>query len=135
MRAVNPDQVVEKTWNRNVIHIRNLERLPTGQPLGKTLPDQIDGHLASLYRNARQGAGAAPRTIAGELTFLVRLLRFGFEEAANATGMTAIRLTKLPKIVIEEQPMVAFTIDQFFAVLAATKTMRQGRDVTRRRLI
>jgi hypothetical protein len=31
--------------------------------------------------------------------------------------------------------MVALTIDQFFAVLDATKHMRRGRDLTRRRLI
>lgn len=135
MKTVNPDAVTAATWTRNDIHIRNLERLPATEPLGVTLPDQIDGHLAAMYRNERLKEGAAPRTVAGELTFLIRLLRFGYEEAARTTGMTAMRLTKTPKIAIDEQSMVALTIDEFFAVLEATKKMRQGRDVTRRRLI
>jgi integrase len=135
MKTTNPDAVTEATWIRNDIHIRNLERLPLASPLGSVSPDQIDGHLAALYRNARQSEEAASRTVEGELIFLIRLLRFGFEEASRATGMSAIRLTKSPKIVIEEQQMVALTIDQFFAVLDAIKSMRQGREVTRRRLI
>lgn len=135
MHVVNPDQVTDATWDRNVIHIRNLERLPSREPLGTTLPESIDGRLASMYRNERLAEGAAPRTVAGELVFLIRLLRFGYEGASSATGMSAVRLTKTPKIVIEEQQMVALTIDQFFAVLDATKHMRQGRDLTRRRLI
>ena len=135
MKVVNPDQVTDATWQRNSIHLRNLRRLPQREPFDSTLPDEIDGRLASLYRNERQAEGAAPRTVAAELTFLIRLLRFGFEEAASVTGMTAMRFTKLPKIVIEEQQMIALTIDQFFAILDATKKMRQGREVTRRRLI
>ena len=135
MKTVNPDAVTPATWARNEIHIRNLERLPAQEPFGLTVPDQIDGRMAAVYRNERLAEGAAPRTVAGELTFLIRLLRFGFEESAKTTRMSAVRLTKAPKIVIEEQQMVALTIDQFFAVLYDTKHMRQGRDLTRRRLI
>src|ERR1043166_9655265 len=109
MKSVNPDQASAATWERNTIHIRNLERLPASEPLGNVLPERVDGRLASMYRNERQAEGAAPRTIGGELTFLMRLLRFGFEEAASATGMTAVRLTRMPKITIIEQEMVALT--------------------------
>jgi integrase len=135
MKSINPDAVTAATWARNDIHIRNLERLPEQEPLGLAIPDQIDGRLAAMYRNERLKEDAAPRTVAGELTFLIRLLRFGYEEASSATGMTAMRLTKLPKIAIKEESMVALTVEQFFEVLEATKKMRQRRDVTRRRLI
>jgi integrase len=134
MKAVNPDDVSEATWTRNEIHIRNLTRLPANEPLGSVAPDMIDGRLAATYRNERIET-AAGRTVAGELTFLVRLLRFGYEEAASKTGMTAIRLTTTPKVRLDEQEMVALTVDQFFKVLAATMKMERGGDITRRRLI
>lgn len=135
MKRVNPDAVSDATWARNDIHMRNLERLPKREPFGVTQLDVIDAVQASVYRNERLAKEAATRTVAAELGFLIRLLRFGFEEAASASGMTALRLSRLPKIVIEEEEMVALTVDQFFAVLEATATMRQLRDVTRRRLI
>lgn len=121
MESVNPDQMSQATWDRNKIHMRNLERLPASEPLGKVPPERIDGRPASIYRNERQAEGAAPRTIGGERTFLTRLLRFGFEEAASVTGMTAVRLTKLPKITIIEQEMVALTVDEFSPFLTPRK--------------
>src|SRR5688572_13138934 len=106
MKNVNPDAVTSATWARNDIHIFNLERLPSKEPFGPMVPDQIDAHSAAMYRNERLNEGAAPRTVAGELTFLVRLLRFGYEEAARTTGMPAMRLTRTPKIAIKEQSIV-----------------------------
>jgi integrase len=134
MRLVNPDDVTEPTWKRNEIHIRNLKRLPSDEPLGSVAPEMIDGRLASSYRNERVET-AAGRTVGGELTFLIRLLRFGYEEAASKTGMTAIRLTTPPKIRFDEQAMVALTVDQFFRVLEATAKLPRCGDITRRRLI
>jgi integrase len=134
MMLVNPDDVSEATWKRNKIHIRNLKRLPDDEPLGSVTPEMIDGRLAASYRNERIET-AAGRTVAGELTFLVRLLRFGYEEAASKTGMTAIRLTTTPKIRFDEQEMVALTVDEFFRVLAATAQLPRCGDITRRRLI
>jgi integrase len=135
MRRVNPDNVSEATWTRNEIHVRNLERLPTAEPLGSVSPDRIDGRLAAEFRNERLDETAAGRTVAGELTFLVRLLRFGYEEAASKTGMTAVRLTRPPKVRFDEKEMVALTIDEFFRVLEAAKRLPRAADITTRRLI
>lgn len=137
MKARNPEGVSQATWDRNDIHFRNLKRLPTRTPLGSLRPDLIDREIASQYRDERRVEDAKGRTIQGELALLKQLLRFGFEDAAPKTGMTAVRFTKLPKIDLDdEESMVALSVDQFFAVLEATRqVMRQGADVTRRRLI
>jgi hypothetical protein len=49
--------------------------------------------------------------------------------------MTAIRLTTTPKIRLDEQEMVALTVDEFSRVLAATAHLPMCGDITRRRLI
>lgn len=137
MKARNPENVSDATWNRNEVHFRNLRRLPTKQPLAEARPDLIDREMAALYRDARVSESAKGRTIQGELALLKQLLRFGFEDAARTTGMGSVRFTKMPKIDFDdEQGMVALTVDQFFAVLEAThQVMPRAGHVTRRRLI
>lgn len=93
MKTRNPENVSDATWERNEIHFRNLKRLPIKFSLGEIRPDLIDRETAAQYRDERAAEGAKGRTIQGELALLKQLLRFGFEDAARATGMTSVRFT------------------------------------------
>lgn len=137
MKRHNLENVSEATWTRNDVHFRNLIRLPLNTPLKHVVPERIDRHLATVYRDERAAEGAKGRTIQGELALLKQLLRYGYEDAASLTGMTSVRFTKNPKIdFTDEESMVALTVNQFFAVLDATgRVMPRGGEVTRRRLI
>ena len=121
---LNPRKVSEATIERDRISARNLVRI-----IGKnTLPEKIDEPIALRYRKTREDEGARPRTILNELVFLLGVLKNGVEWE-SITGMTRIRLHKVPDVGDWESDGIALTREEFKKVLAVVSP------VDRRRMI
>jgi len=119
---LNPRKVSAETIERDRISARNLVRI-----IGKkTLPEKIDEPIALRYRKTREDEGARPRTILNELVFLLGILKKGVEWE-SITGMTRLRLHKVPDVGDWESDGVALTRAEFKKVLAAVSPMDRRR--------
>jgi len=119
---LNPRKVSAETIARDRISARNLVRI-----IGKkTLPEKIDEPIALRYRKKREDEGARPRTILNELVFLFGILKKGVEWE-SITGMTRLRLHKVPDVGDWESDGVALTRAEFKKVLAAVSPMDRRR--------
>ena len=119
---LNPRKVSEATIERDRISARNLVRI-----IGKnTLPEKIDEPIALRYRATREEEGARPRTILNELVFLLGVLKKGIEWE-SITGMTRLRLHKVPDVGDWESDGVALTRAEFKKVLAVVAPMDRRR--------
>jgi integrase len=119
---LNPRKVSAATIARDRISARNLLRI-----IGKnTLPEKIDEPIALRYRERREKEGARPRTILNEFVFLLGILKKGVEWE-SITGMSRLRLHKVPKVDDWESDGVALTREEFKKVLAVVSPIDRRR--------
>jgi integrase len=96
-----------KTHARNDIHVRNLDRF-----FGPTDPSSITISDCELYRDERLREGRRARTVKGELSFLLTLLRWGAQRR-DVSGMDDLRVLEIPRLPEEDSTGIALSIEEF----------------------
>lgn len=110
----NPGDVEPNTLQTTSYIVDVLGEYFKGQAAGEiTIAD------ATEFRNHRLEEGKAPRTVRNELAFLKQLLSFALEWTER-TGVTAIRLGRLPKVASSDEPTgIALSPAEIFRLLKA----------------
>jgi hypothetical protein len=131
-RELNAARLKASTLVRNANQAKQLVRY-----FDETLqlaPSSITIAKAERYVVWRGEQGVSPRTVWGEISFLVQLLGWAIERP-DETGVTSIALRKVPKIRGKRggrRRKVMLTAHQFFSLFEAAAQLPRRGDVIRR---